>query len=91
MRYPVADPPWTESLNQLIQQHPTFGYRQLWVLLRVHEGISESQSISCDKAERVVCPSARLHATPIACAAGGGRRAPVTNGGRWMPDILPVS
>jgi putative transposase len=34
-RRPVAvDPPWVEPLRQLIQQHPTFGYRHLWALLR---------------------------------------------------------
>ena len=38
-RRPVADPPWVERLRQLIQQHPTFGYRRLWVLLRSREGI----------------------------------------------------
>ena len=35
----VADPPWIERLRQLIQQHPTFGYRHLWALLRGQEGI----------------------------------------------------
>ena len=30
----AADPPWTALLRQWIQQHPTFGYRRLWVLLR---------------------------------------------------------
>ncbi len=34
-----SDPPWTEQLRQLIQQHPTFGYRRLWVLLRFRDGI----------------------------------------------------
>jgi hypothetical protein len=29
-----TDPRWTERLRQLIQCHPTFGYRRLWVLLR---------------------------------------------------------
>ena len=34
-RRPVAvDPPWVEPLWQLIQQHPTFGYRHLWAVLR---------------------------------------------------------
>ena len=28
------DPPWVEPLRQLIQQHPTFGYRHLWAVLR---------------------------------------------------------
>jgi putative transposase len=35
----TADPPWTDLLRQWIQQHPTFGYRRLWVLLRFQKGI----------------------------------------------------
>lgn len=35
----VADPPWVDRLRELIQQHPTFGYRQLWALLRGQEGL----------------------------------------------------
>ncbi len=31
------DPLWTETLRRLIEQHPTFGYRRLWVLLRFQE------------------------------------------------------
>ena len=38
-RQRVVDPPWTERLHQLIQQHPTFGYRRLWVLLRFRDGL----------------------------------------------------
>ena len=38
-RRPVADPPWTERLRQLLQQYPTFGYRRLWVLLRFRDGL----------------------------------------------------
>ena len=34
-----TDPPWTKQLRQLIQEHPTFGYRRLWVLLRFQEKI----------------------------------------------------
>ncbi len=34
----AADPPWTEQLRERIQQHPTFGYRRLWVLLRFRDG-----------------------------------------------------
>ena len=34
-----TDPPWTERLRQLIEAHPTFGYRRLWVLLRVQAQI----------------------------------------------------
>ncbi len=38
-RHRLADPPWIERLHQLIQQHPTFGYRRLWALLRGHDGL----------------------------------------------------
>jgi putative transposase len=38
-RRSAADPPWIEPLRRLIQQHPTFGYRHLWALLRGQEGI----------------------------------------------------
>lgn len=34
-----ADPSWLEPLRRLIEQHPTFGYRHLWALLRFQEGI----------------------------------------------------
>lgn len=34
-RRPVAmDSPWVEPFRQLIQQHPTFGYRHMWAVLR---------------------------------------------------------
>ena len=35
----MTDPPWTERLHQLIQEHPMFGYRRLRVLLRCQDGI----------------------------------------------------
>jgi putative transposase len=38
-RRSAAYPPWIEPLRRLIQQHPTFGYRHLWALLRGQEGI----------------------------------------------------
>ena len=34
-----TDPRWTERLRQLIQCHPTFGYRRLWALLRFQDGL----------------------------------------------------
>ncbi len=39
VRRGVSDPSWTDRLRQWIQQHPTFGYRRLWVLLRFQDGI----------------------------------------------------
>ncbi len=38
-RRAATDPSWTERLRQWIQQHPTFGYRRLWVLLRFQDGL----------------------------------------------------
>ncbi|HJS67014.1 MAG TPA: IS3 family transposase [Nitrospiraceae bacterium] len=45
IRRRAEDPPWTERLRQLIQHHPTFGYRRLWVLLRFREGSSVNRKV----------------------------------------------
>jgi putative transposase len=38
-RAPVVDDVLAARLQRLIAQHPTFGYRRLWALLRFHEGL----------------------------------------------------
>jgi ABC-type Fe3+/spermidine/putrescine transport system ATPase subunit len=38
-RVPVVDEVLAQRLQRLIVQHPTFGYRRLWALLRFHEGL----------------------------------------------------
>jgi putative transposase len=38
-REPVVDEVLAARLQRLIAQHPTFGYRRLWALLRFHEGL----------------------------------------------------
>jgi putative transposase len=38
-RVPVVDEVLALRLQRLIAQHPTFGYRRLWALLRFHEGL----------------------------------------------------
>lgn len=38
-RVPVVDEVLAARLQRLIAQHPTFGYRRLWALLRFHEGL----------------------------------------------------
>ena len=35
----VVDDVLAARLQRLIAQHPTFGYRRLWALLRFHEGL----------------------------------------------------
>jgi putative transposase len=34
-----TEPPWLERLRYWIQQHPTFGYRRLWVQLRFRDSL----------------------------------------------------
>ena len=38
-RVPMVDEVLAARLQRLIAQHPTFGYRRLWALLRFHEGL----------------------------------------------------
>jgi putative transposase len=38
-RVPVVDDVLAQRLQRLIVEHPTFGYRRLWALLRFHEGL----------------------------------------------------
>lgn len=38
-RVPVVDEMLAARLQRLITEHPTFGYRRLWALLRFHEGL----------------------------------------------------
>lgn len=38
-RRPVIDEVLAARLARLIAQHPTYGYRRLWALLRFHEGV----------------------------------------------------
>jgi putative transposase len=38
-RVPVVDEVLALRLQRLIAEHPTFGYRRLWALLRFHEGL----------------------------------------------------
>ena len=38
-RAPRIDEVLAARLQRLIAQHPTFGYRRLWALLRFHEGL----------------------------------------------------
>jgi HTH-like domain len=39
LREPRIDDVLAARLQRLIAQHPTFGYRRLWALLRFHEGL----------------------------------------------------
>jgi HTH-like domain len=38
-RKPIVDEVLTARIERLIHEHPTFGYRRLWALLRFREGV----------------------------------------------------
>ena len=44
-RVPVVDEILAARLQRLIDQHPTFGYRRLWALLRFHEGLPINRKV----------------------------------------------
>ena len=56
-----TEPPWTERLHQLIQQHPTFGYRRLQV---VHEKLVREDKLG---------PALRLLPTTAATTIRGAQ------------------
>jgi len=37
---PAVNPELSERIRQLIQEHPTFGYRRIWAILKNREGIA---------------------------------------------------
>lgn len=88
-RRPAADPPWTERLRQLIQHHPTFGYRRLWAWLRFREGLMINRKavyrVLKQKGwfvhQRVSTPRPRVH--------GWTSRASQSNE-RWAMDVTHI-
>ncbi|MCB9725552.1 MAG: IS3 family transposase [Spirochaetaceae bacterium] len=42
-REPVVDELLAARIHRLIQQHPTYGYRRIWALLRFREGVRVNQ------------------------------------------------
>jgi hypothetical protein len=65
-------PTLTARLQELLTQHPTFGYRRLWALLRYREGLVVNRKVVYRilQAQGVARSSTRLHA-----AAAGARVA----------------
>ena len=85
----VADPPWTERLRQLIQQHPTFGYRRLWVLLRFQERIVVNRKAIYRVLKQYRWFVHQRVATPRPRVRGWVSRANRSNE-RWAMDVTHI-
>jgi len=87
-RIPRA-PAWMSQLQALIQQHPTFGSRRLWALLRFREGVVVNRKT----VYRVLAQQRWLvhqrPCTPRPRARGWVRRAQQSNE-RWAMDATHV-
>lgn len=67
---PTTDHLLTERIEELIQKHPTFGYRRLWAVLRFRDGllVNRKTPVPHPKGERLV-----LSRAPAYAAAPGPR------------------
>jgi putative transposase len=65
----IPDALLIEHIHQLIQQHPTYGYRRVWALLRYREGhlVNRKKVYRLMKVKGVDVASAASHAQ-AACA-----------------------
>ena len=85
-----TDPPWTERLRQLIQQHPTFGYRRLWVVLRFRDGIVVNRkAVYRVLKQKRWCVHQRA-STPRPRVRGWTSQASRSNE-RWATDVTHIS
>jgi len=84
------DPPWWERVRYWIQQHPTFGYRRLWALVRFQDRIIVNRKAVYRVLkqrgwfvhQRVVTPRPRVQ--------GWVSRANRSNE-RWAMDVTHIS
>ena len=86
----VADPPWTEQLRQWIQQHPTFGYRRLWVLLRFQDGIVVNRKVVYRVLKQKGWFVHQRVSTPRPRVRGWVSRASRSNE-RWAMDVTHIA
>lgn len=85
----AADPLWTDLLRQLIQQHPTFGYRRLWVLLRVQEGVRVNRKAVYRVLKQKRWLVHQRSSTPRPRVRGWVSRASRSNE-RWAMDVTHI-
>ena len=85
----AEDPPWTELLRQLIQHHPTFGYRRLWAMLRFHEGLSVNRKVVYRVLKQKRWLVHQRVSTPRPRVRGWVSRASQSNE-RWAMDVTHI-
>src|SRR5665811_324493 len=86
---PTTDHLFTERIEELIQQHPTFGYRRLWAVLRFRDGLLVNRKTVYHilKVKGPFCHE-RRHA-PRLRVRGLGSHAEKSNQ-RWAMDLTHV-
>ncbi len=86
----AADPPWTKRLRQWIQQHPPFGYRRLWVLLRFRDGLLVNRKAVYRVLKEKRWLVHQRSSTPRPRVRGGVSRASRSNE-RWAMDVTHIA
>jgi putative transposase len=82
-------PPWTERLRQWVQQHPTFGYRRLWALLRFQDGVVVNRKAVYRLLKQKGWFVHQRVSTPRPRARGWTSRASRSNE-RWAMDVTHI-
>ena len=88
-RRPVANPPWTERLRQLIHQYPTLGYRRLWGPLRIRDGLRINRKAIYRVLKQNGWFVHQRVSTPRPRVQGWTSRAERSNE-RWAMDVTPI-
>jgi len=88
-RRSAADPPGIEPLRRLIHQHPTFGYRHLWSLLRGQEGIIVNRKAVYRVLKQKRWLVHQRSCTPRPRVHGWVSRANRSDE-RWAMDVTPI-
>jgi putative transposase len=86
---PRAEPSWITELPTLMQEHPTFGYRRLWALLRYQRGfVVNHKALYRVLRQKQWLVHQRL-TTPRPRARGLASRASRSNE-RWAMDVTHI-
>ena len=85
-----AAPSWLERLRYWIQQHPTFGYRRLWVQLRFRDGLVVNRKAVYRVLKQQGWFVHQRVATPRPRVRGWVSRASRSNE-RWAMDVTHIA
>lgn len=85
-----TEPPWLERLRYWIQQHPTFGYRRLWALMRFQDRIVLNRKAVYRVLKQQGWFVHQRIATPRPRVRGWVSRASRSNE-RWAMDVTHIA